>query len=60
MSELRCELFIFAFNAVWGDYIMPTMFLNDPSRLLGTFMALAFPRSIKLPSWPRRWFTSFL
>ena len=32
-------IFIFAFNAIWGDYIMPTMFLNDPSRLLGTFMA---------------------
>jgi ABC-type glycerol-3-phosphate transport system permease component len=32
-------IFIFAFNAVWGDYIMPRIFLNDPSRLLGTFLA---------------------
>jgi ABC-type glycerol-3-phosphate transport system permease component len=35
-------ILIFAFNAVWGDYIMPVMFLNDPSRLLGTFMAYGF------------------
>ena len=35
-------IFIFAFNAIWGDYIMPAMFLNDPSRLLGTFMAPGF------------------
>ena len=33
---------IFAFNAVWGDYIMPTIYLNDPSRLLGTFLAVGF------------------
>jgi len=33
---------IFAFNAVWGDYIMPTIYLNDPSRLLGTFLASGF------------------
>jgi ABC-type glycerol-3-phosphate transport system permease component len=36
-------ILIFAFNAVWGDYIMPTIFLNDPSRLLGSFMAPGFP-----------------
>jgi ABC-type glycerol-3-phosphate transport system permease component len=35
-------IFIFAFNAVWGDYIMPTMFLNDPSKLLGTLLAYGF------------------
>lgn len=33
---------IFSFNAVWGDYITPTMFLNDPSKLLGSFMAPGF------------------
>ena len=35
-------IFIFAFNAIWGDYIMPTMFLNDPSQLLGTLLAYGF------------------
>jgi ABC-type glycerol-3-phosphate transport system permease component len=30
---------IFAFNAVWGDYLMPRMFLNDPSQLMGTWLA---------------------
>jgi len=35
-------IFIFAFNVVWGDYIMPTMFLNDPSQLLGTLLAYGF------------------
>lgn len=30
---------IFAFNAVWGDYIMPAIFLNDPRRMLGTWLA---------------------
>lgn len=30
---------IFAFNAIWGDYLMPTMFLNDPSQLMGTWLA---------------------
>lgn len=32
-------IFIFAFNAVWGDYIQPAIFLNDPGKLLGTIMA---------------------
>lgn len=36
-------ILIFAFNAVWGDYIMPTLFLDDPSRLLGSMMAPGFP-----------------
>jgi ABC-type glycerol-3-phosphate transport system permease component len=35
-------IFIFAFSVVWGDYIMPTMFLNDPSQLLGTLLAYGF------------------
>ena len=35
-------IFIFAFNAVWGDYIMPTIYLNDPNQLLGSFMAPGF------------------
>lgn len=30
---------IFGFNTVWGDYLMPTLFLNDPTRLLGTWLA---------------------
>ncbi|MCX6038469.1 MAG: carbohydrate ABC transporter permease, partial [Chloroflexi bacterium] len=35
-------IFIFAFNAIWGDYIMPTMFLNDPSKMLGSALAIGF------------------
>lgn len=35
-------IFIFAFNAIWGDYIMPTMFLNDPSKMLGSALAVGF------------------
>jgi multiple sugar transport system permease protein len=35
-------IFIFAFNAIWGDYLMPTMFLNDPSKMLGSFLSLGF------------------
>ena len=34
-------ILIFAFSAVWGDFIMPTMFLNNPSQLLGAFVAIS-------------------
>lgn len=30
---------IYAFNAVWSDYIMPTLLLNNPEKLLGTWLA---------------------
>lgn len=42
-------ILIFAFNAVWGDYIMPTMYLNDPSHLLGSFMAPGFSPQYQTP-----------
>ena len=32
-------ILIFAFNAVWGDFITPTLFLNDPYQLLGPWLA---------------------
>ena len=32
-------ILIFAFNAVWGDFITPTMFLNEPTKLLGPWLA---------------------
>ncbi len=32
-------ILIFAFNALWGDFITPTMFLNDPYKLLGPWLA---------------------
>ncbi len=32
-------ILIFAFNAVWGDFITPTLFLNDPFQLLGPWLA---------------------
>ena len=31
-------LLIFAFNAVWGDFLTPTMFLNDPGQLIATWL----------------------
>ena len=45
-------ILIFAFNAVWGDFIMPVMFLNDPSQLLGTSMAPGY--------FPPRYYPTFL
>lgn len=33
---------IFAFNGIWGDYLMPTLFLSDKLTLLGAKMATAF------------------
>jgi multiple sugar transport system permease protein len=38
-KPIIATVIIFAFNAVWGDYLMPAIFLNDPSRLLGTWLA---------------------
>ncbi len=35
-------ILIFAFNAVWGDYLQPMLFLNDRITLLGVKMANAF------------------
>lgn len=32
-------ILIFAFNAVWGDFITPVMFLNNPYKLLGPWLA---------------------
>ncbi len=32
-------ILIFAFNTVWGDFITPTIFLNDPYKLLGPWLA---------------------
>ncbi|HLO18054.1 MAG TPA: carbohydrate ABC transporter permease [Anaerolineales bacterium] len=32
-------ILIFAFNTVWGDFITPTIFLNDPFKLLGPWLA---------------------
>jgi len=31
-------LLIFAFNAVWGDFLTPTMFLNNPAELMGPLL----------------------
>ncbi len=35
-------ILIFSFNAVWGDYLQPLLFLNDRMTLLGVKMATAF------------------
>jgi ABC-type glycerol-3-phosphate transport system permease component len=32
-------ILIFAFNSVWGDFITPIIFLNNPSKLLGPWFA---------------------
>jgi ABC-type glycerol-3-phosphate transport system permease component len=32
-------ILIFAFNAVWGDFITPTLFLNNPFQMLGPWLA---------------------
>ena len=34
-------ILIFAFNSVWGDFITPIIFLNNPSKLLGPWFASA-------------------
>lgn len=35
-------ILIFSFNAVWGDYLQPLLFLSDRMTLLGVKMATAF------------------
>ena len=35
-------ILIFSFNAIWGDYLQPLLFLSDKMTLLGVKMATAF------------------
>lgn len=42
-KPVMATVLIFAFAAVWGDYIMPTLFLNDPTKLLGSWMVPGGP-----------------
>jgi ABC-type glycerol-3-phosphate transport system permease component len=37
-KPVLATILIFAFNSVWGDFLTPTMFLNNPYRLLGPWL----------------------
>ena len=41
-KPILATVMIFAFNGVWGDYLMPLIYLNADKTLLGVKMVTAF------------------